>query len=183
MRISRSAPVGGLVGLLCLTLLVGCGEDAVPAADETDSSDQTSAAAPQPETQTPTTTRSAKPKAAKQGTRIVARESDFGTILFDDGGQAIYIFDVEKTPKPQCYGSCAQAWPPVYAQGEPRAGGAVRTSLLGTTDRRDGRAQVTYDGHPLYYYAHEGKGEVKCHDVFLNGGNWYAVMPDGDRAP
>ncbi|MGZ5368495.1 MAG: hypothetical protein ACXWDD_04175 [Aeromicrobium sp.] len=58
-----------------------------------------------------------------------------------------------------------------------------RQSLLGTTQRTDGTTQVTYDEHPLYLYAHEGKYEVKCHSVFLNGGNWYAVQPDGRRAP
>ena len=47
----------------------------------------------------------------------------------------------------------------------------------------DGTVQVTYNGHPLYFYAHEGKREVKCHDIFLNGGNWYVVQPGGDAAP
>ncbi|MGE3379965.1 MAG: hypothetical protein AB7I40_16975 [Nocardioides sp.] len=105
-----------------------------------------------------------------------------GTILFDGTGQAIYIFDVE-AGRPRCYDACAEAWPPVLTNGDPRAGDRVRQSLLGTTRRTDGTSQVTYDGHPLYFYAHETKREVKCHDVFLNGGNWYAVQPDGDRAP
>lgn len=58
----------------------------------------------------------------------------------------------------------------------------MEASLLGTTTRRDGRVQVTYGGHRLYYYAHEDSGEMECHDVFLNGGYWYAVAPSGDRA-
>lgn len=71
----------------------------------------------------------------------------------------------------------------MLTQGEPRAGLGVENSLLGTTERTDGALQVTYDNHPLYFYAHEGKREVKCHDVFMNGGNWYVVRPDGDPAP
>ena len=55
--------------------------------------------------------------------------------------------------------------------------------MLGTTRRTDGTTQVTYGGHPLYFYAHEGKHEVKCHHVYLNGGIWYAVLPNGDPAP
>lgn len=55
--------------------------------------------------------------------------------------------------------------------------------MLGTTPRTDGTTQVTYGGHPLYFYAHEGKHEVKCHDVYLNGGNWYALQPNGHPAP
>jgi predicted lipoprotein with Yx(FWY)xxD motif len=63
------------------------------------------------------------------------------------------------------------------------AGPGVVSNLIGITQRRDGSTQVTYGGHPLYYYVNEGPGEVLCHDVFLNGGNWYVVQPDGDRAP
>ena len=79
--------------------------------------------------------------------------------------------------------ACAEAWPPVLTAGNPVAGAGVRASLLGTTERTDGRTQVTYNGHPLYFYAHEGKHEVECHNVFLNGGTWYAVQPDGNAAP
>lgn len=117
------------------------------------------------------------------GSTIVAAESQFGTVLFDDTGQAIYLFDVETTSEPACYGECADAWPPVLTTGAPLAGPGVRAELLGTTPRTDGTSQVTYGGHPLYFYAHEGKNEVRCHDVFLDGGNWYALQPDGQRAP
>jgi predicted lipoprotein with Yx(FWY)xxD motif len=103
-------------------------------------------------------------------------------MLFSRGKQAIYLFDVETTDEPKCYGDCAEAWPPVLTAGEPVAGDAVKASLLGTTERSDGTTQVTYGGHPLYYYAHEDPGEVECHDIFLNGGTWYVVRPDGKRA-
>lgn len=124
-----------------------------------------------------------KEKAAKPGTTIAVGDSQFGPMLFDGTGQAIYLFDVETTAKPQCYGDCAVAWPPVLTKGEPVAARGVDASLLGTTRRSDGSTQVTYNDHPLYFYAHEAKGEVKCHDIFLNGGNWYVVQPGGDAAP
>ena len=120
---------------------------------------------------------------SEHGQKVIAAASDFGTILFDDTRQAIYLFDIETTSQPRCYGPCADAWPPVLTDGAPLAGHRVKESLLGTVQRTDGTTQVTYDGHPLYFYAHEGKHEVKCHDVFLNGGTWYAVQPDGHRAP
>ena len=50
-------------------------------------------------------------------------------------------------------------------------------ALLGTTRRTDGTTQVTYAGHPLYYYAHEGPNEVKCHNVSTHGGLWWVVTP------
>ena len=103
-------------------------------------------------------------------------------MLFDATGQAIYLFDIETTSKPECYGVCADAWPPVLTTGRPVDGPGVDPSLLGTTKRSDGTVQVTYNDHPLYFYAHEGKHEVKCHNVFLNGGTWYVVQPSGDPA-
>jgi predicted lipoprotein with Yx(FWY)xxD motif len=163
--------------VLCIGLLAACGEDQQTTSEEESSAPTSPSTAP--------TTSPASPSAltAGKGAELVAGASDFGTVLFDDTGQAIYIFDVETTPRPRCYGACAEAWPPVVTEGAPQAGAKVRKSLLGTTERRNGDLQVTYGGHPLYFYAHEGKDEVKCHDVFLNGGTWYAVQPDGERAP
>ncbi len=163
-----------------LGLLAACAEDPVAPAIE----DRTAPSSPTATTDAPpvpSPSPSARP--SEQGQEVVAAESDFGTILFDDTGQAIYLFDIETTPQPRCYGTCADAWPPVLTDGAPLAGHRVKESLLGTTQRTDGTTQVTYNGHPLYFYAHEGTYEVKCHDIFLNGGNWYAVQPDGHRAP
>lgn len=135
-------------------------------------------AVPAPTTAAPTTAAPA-PKPAATGTRITLRGSDYGKILFDGRGQAIYLFEKEQTSKPECYGECADAWPPVYTKGTPRAGSGIAPGLLGVTRRSDGRSQVTYNGHPLYFYAHEGTGEVRCQNVFLNGGKWLVVTADG----
>jgi predicted lipoprotein with Yx(FWY)xxD motif len=118
-----------------------------------------------------------------RGTKLVVRQSEFGRMLFNADRQAIYIFENDARGKSNCYGECARAWPPVFAKGTPVAGRGVRKGLLGTTRRRNGRKQVTYDGQPLYYYAHESPGEVLCHDVFLNGGYWWVVGPNGKRRP
>jgi predicted lipoprotein with Yx(FWY)xxD motif len=116
---------------------------------------------------------------ADAGTGIVARNSQFGTMLFNSGRQAIYVFERDSKNRSNCYGACAAAWPPVYTAGEPRALAGAQKSLLGTIRRRGGRVQVTYAGRPLYYYAHEGPGQVLCHDVTLNGGIWKVLAPNG----
>ena len=59
-------------------------------------------------------------------------------MLFDGTGQAIYLFNKEQTTKPQCYGACAKAWPPVLTKGAPIAADGTRPSLLGTAKRTDG---------------------------------------------
>jgi predicted lipoprotein with Yx(FWY)xxD motif len=113
---------------------------------------------------------------------IIAADSNFGQILYDASGQAIYLFDAEDSDRPQCYGDCAEAWPPVLTKGSPRATDAVRSSLLGTTERSDGSMQITYAGHPLYFYADEGKYQVLCHNVEEFGGTWLVVQPGGRPA-
>ena len=45
-----------------------------------------------------------------------------------------------------------------------------------------GTTQVTYGGHPLYFYAHEAKNEVKCHNIRGFGGLWLVVTPQGRAA-
>lgn len=116
------------------------------------------------------------------GTVITTGSSEFGTMLFDEKKQAIYIWELEESKTPECYGDCAEAWPPVLTDGEPQAAGDVNSSLLGTTKRTDGSTQVTYNGHPLYYYAHERAGEVKCHNISTHGGLWWVIQPNGNRA-
>ncbi len=116
-----------------------------------------------------------------KGTTVTAADSEFGEMLFDTTRQAIYIFENDSKGKSVCYGECAEAWPPVFTDGKPKAGNGVKASMLGTVKRRDGKLQVSYAGKPLYYYAHEKPGEVRCHNVNLNGGLWWVVGPDGNR--
>ena len=173
------AGVRGIVACLAVTaLLTGCGDDDEPDQPAQTSPPPASETAPAPATQAET---EAEPDTT--GTEIVLGDSEFGSMLFDSKRQAIYIFERDSDGKTVCYDECAEAWPPVYTEGEPKAREGVKQSLLGTLKRRDGRLQVTYRGQPLYFYAHEGPGEVRCHNVNLNGGLWWVVGPDGRRRP
>ena len=157
-------------------VVVGCGGDEAGTTAATDAS--TSSASPTIVELEPSST----PPLATD-TVVTTGDSEFGVMLFDDRGQAIYLFDRERTSTPDCYDECAAAWPPVVTDGAPQAGGAADPALLGTTLRTDGSLQVTYAGHPLYFYANEGPGEVLCHNVILNGGLWLVVTPEGGPGP
>ena len=108
--------------------------------------------------------------------------SPFGKMLFDRNSQAIYIFQKERSKTAKCYGACASAWPPVLTSGKPTALKGVKQRQLGTTKRKGGATQATYAGHPLYYYAHEGPGDVLCHNVVSFGGNWKVIHGSGRPA-
>jgi predicted lipoprotein with Yx(FWY)xxD motif len=158
-------------------VLLGCG------GGDSDAADPPSPRAEDSPSPTDPTSQSGPDRPKRTGTVVTTAGSDYGRMLFDRSRQAIYLFDRETSSRPRCYGACAEAWPPVLTKGEPRATGRTRQSLLGTTLRSDGRSQVTYAGHPLYYYAHEDEGEVLCHDVEEYGGVWLVVQPDGRPAP
>jgi predicted lipoprotein with Yx(FWY)xxD motif len=166
--------------LATAAILTSCGGG--DSADGDDAAGQPSSSpAESLETTEPTTPQSPD-RSQRPGTAVTTASSDYGTMLFDASGQAIYLFDKEASSRPRCYNACAEAWPPVLTKGEPQAAGRTMQGLLGTTERADGRTQVTYAGHPLYYYAHEDEGEVLCHDVAEYGGVWLVVRPDGQAA-
>jgi predicted lipoprotein with Yx(FWY)xxD motif len=115
--------------------------------------------------------------------RIVARESRFGHVLFDANGQVVYVFELDRPNLSNCTSDeCVEAWPPVLTREPPSAGTGVNERLLGTIRRSDGRLQVTYNDRPLYFYEHEGPGEIRCHNVDLHGGLWWVVTPSGRPA-
>ena len=161
-------------------VLVGCAgtETASTQQPATPSSPATAAltSPSMPPTTAPPTTK------ATPGTIITTADSEFGEILFDDTGQAIYLFDKEETTTPECYDECTDEWPPVLTEGTPVAAGGAAADALGATIRSDGSTQVTYRGHPLYYYAHEAKNQVLCHNVSEFGGLWLVLAPTGDAA-
>ena len=59
---------------------------------------------------------------ARPNLGITTDDSDYGTMLFDERGQAIYLFDKETSDTAQCYDDCAADWPPVLTDGPPEAG-------------------------------------------------------------
>ena len=184
--INRTPTFLTVVGLIVFAL-AGCGgdegDDAATTRTTTDA--PTASATKDGETESSAQESENDAEAAGQdgedkGTEVVLDDSEFGEMLYDVDDQAIYVFELDKAEKSVCYDECAVAWPPVLTKGDPVAGKGVEASLLGTTERRDGTLQVTYAGKPLYYYAHEAPGEVRCHNVNLNGGFWWVVGADGE---
>jgi len=116
---------------------------------------------------------------AATATAVTVVRSQFGRILADGRGQALYYFSRERGRASRCYGACAAAWPPAPVQGRPVAGRGARARQIGTTVRRDGRRQLTYAGHPVYLYVGDSPGRVLCHNVTEFGGVWRVIRADG----
>jgi len=103
---------------------------------------------------------------------LQAHSSPYGNVLFDGRGYALYAFTADTATKSNCRGSCLKAWPPFL--GTARALKGVDRSKIGSL-----RGQVTYAGHPLYYYAADPKGRILCQNVKEFGGLWLVVRPSG----
>jgi predicted lipoprotein with Yx(FWY)xxD motif len=120
------------------------------------------------------------------GTTFVStgKGGDLGQVVIDSEGMTLYDFHNDKGTTSSCYGGCEKAWPPAIASGEPSAKGGAQASMLGTTERKDGTMQVTYNGHPLYTFIEDKKsGEANGNDAKAFGGQWYALMPNGEETP
>ena len=105
-----------------------------------------------------------------------------GKFLTDGQGRTLYLFEADKSSTSTCTGACASAWPPATASAMPMAGGGVSQSLLGTTKRADGTEQLTYNGHPLYYFAADtGSGMAKGQGTKAFGADWYVVDAKGAK--
>jgi predicted lipoprotein with Yx(FWY)xxD motif len=105
--------------------------------------------------------------------------SHYGSVLYDKDHFVLYTFSADHGSTSTCYGECATAWPPLLAKDAPSAGTGLNGALLGTSKRNDGSLQVTYGGHPLYYWSGDTAGAIMCQHVQLHGGFWYVVNPDG----
>lgn len=103
---------------------------------------------------------------------------DLGSFLTDGSGKSLYLFTTDTSGMSTCKGACATTWPPLTSTDMPKADSGVTANKLATIKRDDGTMQVTYNGHPLYYYSGDAKaGDTKGQGV---GAKWYVLSPAGD---
>jgi predicted lipoprotein with Yx(FWY)xxD motif len=92
------------------------------------------------------------------------------------------LFQADTSGTSACTGACAAAWPPDIVTGTPQAGSGISQSLLGTITRPDGTMQLTYNGHPLYYFtADAAGGTAHGQGVKAFGAEWYVVSAGGSK--
>jgi predicted lipoprotein with Yx(FWY)xxD motif len=117
---------------------------------------------------------------ASGGTVITTATSSAGTVLTSGSGKAVYLWAKDTGDMSNCNGACAGAWPPVTTTGTATAAGGAKASDIGTITRSDGTKQVTYDGHPLYYFSGDsGPGTATGQGSDAFGAQWWLVTPAG----
>jgi predicted lipoprotein with Yx(FWY)xxD motif len=104
-----------------------------------------------------------------------------GRFLVDGQGHSLYLFEKDERGESYCNDACAAVWPPLETSSTPRGAAGVESAALGTIKRDDGDLQVTYQGHPLYYYAADAStaGKTQGQGVNQFGADWYLVNASG----
>lgn len=122
------------------------------------------------------------PTSAQDHAAVELSSTKLGDILVDGDGRTLYLFEADKGTTSTCDGECAVAWPPLTTTGKPTAGDGVAASKLGTTKRSDGTTEVTYNGHPLYFYAGDSApGDTNGQGIDGFGAEWYVLSAAGDK--
>jgi predicted lipoprotein with Yx(FWY)xxD motif len=103
-----------------------------------------------------------------------------GTFLAGPSGRTLYLWQADGHGMSNCTGSCAAAWPPLTTKGKPKASNGAVAGDVGTVARADGTTQVTYKGHPLYYYTGDtGPGQTNGEGSNGFGAKWWLVTTSG----
>ena len=159
---------GAAVVAVTALVAAGCGSSSGGTSSATSSAAATSAPA------------STATKAAASGAVLKTAHGSGGIYLTDATGRALYLWVADSGGKSVCSGACAQAWPPLTTKRAPSGSGAVKAADLGTTTRSNGTKQVTYNGHPLYYFVGDtGSGMTSGQGSDNFGAKWWLVTPAG----
>jgi predicted lipoprotein with Yx(FWY)xxD motif len=114
--------------------------------------------------------------------KVSLRKVSFGTVLVGSNSHTVYLFMKDTGTTSRCNGKCAKVWAPLTTSGQPQPGSGLKASLFGASKRSDGQMQVTYGGHPLYYYDDDKKpGMTEGEGSKEFGAEWYAVGADGKK--
>jgi predicted lipoprotein with Yx(FWY)xxD motif len=174
-----------------LALLAGCGSS------KTTTSNSTGAAATAPTTSAAAATggsrygsggassssASTATNVAAGGMVVTTKHGKLGTVLAAGPKKlTVYLFEADKATASACSSACASAWPPVTTGAAPSATGSALAADLGTITRSDGTKQVTYKGHPLYFFIKDkDNGDAYGQGVKSFGSAWYTLAPSGAK--
>jgi predicted lipoprotein with Yx(FWY)xxD motif len=131
-------------------------------------------------TASPATSGSSGGSSGSGTAQVATHGSGSATYLTDSAGRSLYLFESDHGSTSTCNGACVSAWPPLLSKGQPTAAPNAHAGMVGTITRSDGSKQVTYAGHPLYYYAGDANaGETNGEGLNGFGALWYLVSPSG----
>lgn len=177
-RTSRRASGLGLTLSAVAILAAACSTASSSTASSTTTTTSPAAAAPASAAPASAAPASTAPASTAAGSTLALKtaKGSKGIWLTNSAGRALYVYTKDKGKTSACYGECAKAWPPLTTTGPVTISGQFTVPAdLGVTTRTDGTKQVTYGGHPLYYFAGDTAPDQTKGDGV--GGIWFLVGP------
>jgi predicted lipoprotein with Yx(FWY)xxD motif len=121
-----------------------------------------------------------KEPAVVANSALSVRQTSLGRTLTDANGRTLYLFAGDKPNVSKLSAAGRAFWPPFTSTIKPSATGGALTGNISTVSGATGAAQVTYNGHPLYYFVgdrHPGQTTGQALNQF--GARWYVLAPSG----
>ncbi|HWX96292.1 MAG TPA: hypothetical protein VNZ01_05520 [Solirubrobacteraceae bacterium] len=114
------------------------------------------------------------------GSAISVKQTTLGKTLVDANGRTLYLFQGDKPGVSTLSPAGLAVWPAFTSAGTPPATGGAVAADVGTVAGPGGTRQVTYNGHPLYYYVGDrGAGSTAGQGLNQFGALWYVLSPSG----
>jgi predicted lipoprotein with Yx(FWY)xxD motif len=111
---------------------------------------------------------------------ISVKQTPLGQTLTDADGRVLYLFAPDKANMSTLSPAGRSVWPPFTSARRPAAMDGAQASQIGTVSGASGAAQVTYHGHPLYYFFGDRRpGQTTGQGLNEFGGRWYVLSTTG----
>ena len=111
------------------------------------------------------------------GSSISVAETPIGKTLVDANGRTLYLFAADQRNASRLSAAGRAVWPPFTSATLPAATGGASAAQIGTIAAT---RQITYNGHPLYYYAgDQNPGQIAGQGLNEFGARWYVLSAAG----
>jgi predicted lipoprotein with Yx(FWY)xxD motif len=121
-----------------------------------------------------------KPPAVPANSAISVRQTSFGKTLTDASGRTLYLFAGDRRNVSTLSAAGRAFWPPFASAIKPSAAGGALAGEIGTVTGKTAAGQVTYNGHPLYYFLGDhSPGQTSGQGLNQFGARWYVLSPSG----
>ena len=116
-------------------------------------------------------------RAAAAGSAISVAQTPVGKALVDANGRTLYLFALDKPNASRLSAAGQAVWPPFTSTAVPAAKGEASAAQIGIIAATK---QVTYNGHPLYYYVGDQRsGQTAGQGLNEFGARWYVLSASG----
>jgi predicted lipoprotein with Yx(FWY)xxD motif len=118
--------------------------------------------------------------AAAPGSALTIKQTPLGKTLTDANGRILYLFAADKHNLSTLSAAGRAAWPPFTSRQTPQALNGANAALISTVKGAGGTPQISYNGHPLYYFVGDHKpGQTSGQGLNEFGARWYVLGPGG----